>query len=83
MADRHPSLLVTDHLLPGIRERLRISGLSYVDDTGNIFLKGKRLLILVEAGGRGKPKVPGSRFPGDRTATGGKSWDEGMYTGIS
>jgi hypothetical protein len=57
MAGNAPSLLVTDHLLPGIRERLRSSGLSYVDDTGNIFLKGERLLILVEAGGREKPKV--------------------------
>ncbi len=57
MADLPPSLLVTDHLLPGLRERLRTKGLSYVDDTGNIFLKRERLLILIEARGLGKPKV--------------------------
>jgi hypothetical protein len=57
MADRQPSLLITDHLLPGLRERLRIKGLSYLDDTGNMFLKGERLLILIEAGGREKLNV--------------------------
>jgi hypothetical protein len=57
MADRQPSLLITDHLLPSLRERLRINGFSYLDETGNIFLKEKGLLILVEAGGREKPEV--------------------------
>lgn len=57
MADLSPSVLVTDHLLPGLRERLRIKNLSYVDNDGNIFLKGERLLILIEGGSREKPKV--------------------------
>ena len=56
MIDRQPSLLVTDHLLSGLRERLRLNGFSYLDETGNIFLKGKGLLILVEAGSREKPE---------------------------
>jgi hypothetical protein len=56
MADQQPSLLVTDHLLPGLRERLRINGFSYLDDTGNIFLKERGLLILIEVRGREKPE---------------------------
>jgi len=54
LADKQPTLLVTDYLLPSLRERLRINGLSYLDGAGNIFLKGKGVLILVEAGGRKK-----------------------------
>ena len=54
LAGKQPTLLVTDHLLPGLRERLRVDGISYLDETGNIFLKRKDLLILVEAGGREK-----------------------------
>jgi hypothetical protein len=54
LAGKQPTLLVTDHLLPGLRERLRSGGLSYLDETGNIFLKRKGVLILVEAGAREK-----------------------------
>ncbi len=64
LAGRQPTLLVTDHLLPGLRERLRSGGLSYLDETGNIFLKRKGVLILVEAGPqekRGKQAKAGSR----------------------
>jgi hypothetical protein len=57
MTNHQPGLLITDHLLPGVRERLRINGFNYLDDTGNIFLKGEGLLILVEAGGGEKPKA--------------------------
>lgn len=63
----HPTLLVTDYLLPSLRERLRTNGLSYLDGAGNIFLKGKGVLILVETGGREKQE--GRAKTGNRAFT--------------